>query len=101
MDYSKKICSCGNSRKIYCSNCSKISMSILLKNGNDHLKLTNKRGQKVNPVWYSPLKQNKKPEVAIIEGMLRRFYDSPFVSATNKLHFYYNNSTDLIFSHTI
>ncbi len=98
----KKTCDCGEtSRKIYCSNCSRISMSILLKNGNDHLKHTNSRGKKVCPVWYSPLKQNRKPDRDVIEGMLRRFYDSPFVQVTNKVSFYTNNTDLLIFSHSL
>lgn len=76
-------------------------MAILLKNGNDHLKLTNGRGRKVCPVWYSPVKQNERPEKVIIEGMLRRFYDSPFPQVANKVNFYANNSDFLIFSHTL
>lgn len=101
MSYNSKKCTCSGNRNIYCSTCSKISMSILLKNGNDHLKLTNARGAKVNPVWYSPIKQNRRPERDIIEGMLRRFYDSPFLSVANKVNFYANNSSFLIFSHNL
>ena len=96
-----KKCRCGSSRKIYCSNCSRVVMCILLKNGNDHLKYTNSRGQKINPVWYSPLKHNRRPEKVIIEGMLRRFAESPFVQVTTKLQFYYNNSSNLLFSYDL
>jgi len=63
----------------------------LLKNGNDHLKLTNGRGKKVSPVWYSPIKHNGKPERDIIEKMLKRFYTSPLLQVTNKVNFYFNN----------
>jgi len=101
-NYSTKCnCSGKHSAKIYCPNCSKISMSILLKNGNDHLKLTNGRGRKVCPVWYSPLKYNEKPDKDIIAGMLRRFFKSPFTNVANKVNFYSNNSDSLIFSHTL
>ncbi len=101
MSYNNKRCQCGDSRNIYCANCSKISMSILLKNGNDHLKYTNARGQKVNPVWYSPVKQNRKPDRDIIAGMLRRFSASPFVEVANKVNFYTNNTDFLISSHSL
>lgn len=96
-----KICKCGSSNKIYCKNCSKIVMCILLKNGNDELKYTNNRGQLSNPVWYSPLKHNRKPERDIIEGMLRRFYESPLVSATTVVQFYTNKTSNLLFSHRL
>jgi len=101
MSYNSKRCQCADSQNIYCANCSKISMSILLKNGNDHLKYTNSRGRKVNPVWYSPVKQNRRPDKDIIEGMLRRFYASPFTTVANKVNFYTNNTDFLIFSHTL
>ncbi|MDT0689355.1 hypothetical protein RM549_06130 [Salegentibacter sp. F188] len=101
MSFNSKKCRCGSSRNIYCSNCSKISMCILLKNGNDHLKLTNGRGRKVSPVWYSPIKENRKPERDIIEGMLSRFAASPFVNVTQQVNFYINNTTNLIFSYTL
>lgn len=101
MSYNSKKCTCSEAKNIYCSNCSKISMSILLKNGNEHLKHTNARGRKVCPVWYSPIKHNRRPERDIIEGMLRRFYDSPFLTVANKVNFYANNTSFLIFSHTL
>jgi len=101
MSYNSKKCRCGASKDIYCSNCSKISMCILLKNGNDHLKYTNARGKKVCPVWYSPLKHNRKPDKDVIEKMLTRFYNSPLVAVTQQVNFYYNNSSNLIFSHSL
>lgn len=108
MSYNSKRCTCGSSRDIYCSTCSKISMSILLKNGNDHLKLTNSRGRKVCPVWYSPMKHNGKPEGDIIEKMLHRFFKpkkpnpkhTDLISATRQLNFYENNTSNLLFSFT-
>lgn len=94
-------CNCGEARKIYCRNCSKIQMAILLKNGNDHLKYQNTRGHLCNPVWYSPLKHNKKGERQIIEGMLRRFFNTPLVSCTNVVEFYSNNTNQKLYSHKL
>ena|SRR5699024_3978574 len=96
-----KKCKCGAGNKIFCKKCSKIRMSILLKNGNDHLKLHNYRGHKACPVWYSHLKYNYKPEKDIIEGMLRRFYNSSLVSATNVVKFYTNGSNEELFTHRL
>lgn len=42
-----------------------------------------------NKVWYSPIKQNHKPNDKIIEGMVRRFLENPTLKlTTNKLQFY-------------
>ena len=96
-----KRCRCGAGEKIYCKNCSKIQMAILLKNGNDHLKYQNNRGHFCNPIWYSPLKQNSKPDKVIIEGMLRRFFVTPLASATNVIEFYYNGNDQKIYRHRL
>lgn len=96
-----KKCKCGLENKIFCKKCSKVSMSILLKNGNDHLKYENYRGHKCCPIWYSPLKHNRKPEKDVIEGMLRRFFDSPLVPAANQLRFYYNGTQNEIFTYKL
>ncbi|QED37993.1 hypothetical protein FK178_09755 [Antarcticibacterium arcticum] len=96
-----KKCKCGAGNKIFCKKCSKIQMCILLKNGNDHLKLENLRGHKANPVWYSHLKYNFKPEKDIIEGMLRRFYNTPLVPSTNIVKFYYNGTNTELFTYKL
>lgn len=96
-----KKCKCGAGEKIFCRKCSKIQMSILLKNGNDHLKYENYRGHKSNPVWYSHLKYNYQTEKEIIEGMLRRFYNSTLVPATNQVNFYSNDSNKELFVHKV
>ncbi len=96
-----KKCNCGAGQHVFCSKCSKIQMSLLLKNGNDHLKYENYRGHKSNPVWYSHLKQNFKPEKFIIEGMLRRFFASPLVPATNIIKFYANGTNQEIFTYKV
>jgi hypothetical protein len=95
-----KECTCGNKQDIFCSKCSKIQMSILLKNGYDHLKFENYRGHKSNPVWYSTLKQNWKPEKYIIEGMLRRYFSSNLAGAANIIKFYENGTNNEVFSYT-
>ena len=96
-----KRCRCGASQKIYCSKCSKVKMCILLKNGNDHLKYRNSRGKLSNPVWYSLLKHNNKSEVQLIEGMLRRFSESPLVSSANMLIFYQNGNNVELHTHAL
>ena len=96
-----KRCTCGAGQKIYCKNCSKIQMTILLKNGNDHLKHQNNRGHLCCPVWYSLLKFNKKTEKEIIEGMLRRFFNTPLVSCTNVVEFYSNGTNQKLYSHKL
>jgi len=63
---------------------SKIKMVILTKAKQD------------NAVWYSPVKQNKKPEKTIIEGMLRRFQKSKLFAITNVVQFYNTESNTLI-----
>lgn len=100
MSNSRK-CTCATKQDVFCSKCSKIQMSLLLKNGNDHLKYVNARGHKSNPVWYSHLKQNFKPEKFIIEGMLRRFFASKMVSATNIIKFYENGTNKELHTHTV
>lgn len=97
----EKRCVCGGGQKIYCRNCSKIQMAILLKNGNDHLKYQNNRGHLSNPVWYSPLKENKKADNIIIQGMLRRFYTTPLISCANVIKFYRNGSSQEIYTHQL
>jgi len=96
-----KKCKCGAGESIFCKKCSKIQMSILLKNGNDHLKYQSQPGRKCNPVWYSHLKYNYKPEKDIIEGMLRRFYASSLVPCTNMVKFYTNCSNEELFTHIL
>lgn len=63
---------------------SKIKMVILTK------------GKESNPVWYSPVKQNRKPEKTIIEGMIRRFQKSKLFAITNVVQFYDTSSNELI-----
>lgn len=97
----KKKCTCGAGEKIFCKNCSLIQMSIMLKNGNDHLKVENSRGHKCCPVWYSHLKHNYKPERDIIEGMIRRFCETSLVPCTNFIKFYYNGTNEELFTYKL
>lgn len=42
-----------------------------------------------NKVWYSPIKENNRPKEKIIEGMVRRFLETPTLKLiTNKIQFY-------------
>jgi hypothetical protein len=63
---------------------SKIKMVVLTK------------AKENNAVWYSPVKQNKKPEKTIIEGMLRRFQNSKLFEITNVVQFYDIETNSLI-----
>lgn len=82
-----KKCSCTKNNKIFCPNCSKIRMVILLKNGNDHLKING-----YNPVWYSILKYNTYDIHSIVEKMLRRFKTNPLSQQANVVQFYINGN---------
>lgn len=59
---------------------SKIKMVILTKNNFE------------NPVWYSPIKQNKHRTESIITSMLRRFEKSKWLKFTNIIQFYENGT---------
>lgn len=63
---------------------SKIKMVILTKR------------KESNAVWYSPIKQNKKPEKTVIEGMMRRFQSHKLFLITNVVQFYDMESNELI-----
>jgi hypothetical protein len=67
---------------------SKIKMVILTKS------------KESNKVWYSPLKQNNKPEKTIIAGMLRRFNANKIFAITNVVQFYDTSSNTLIAKYT-
>ena len=91
----KNKCNCGTNRKVMCSNCSRIRMVILLKKGNTSLKYKSNNGY-INPVWYSFLSKNSKPETKIISSMQERFEKSTYHGVTNKIMFYNNTTRKLI-----
>lgn len=81
-------CLCGHKNKNgTCPNCSRIKMTILLKNGCDFLRNSNSQGKPVNPVWYSYLKHNRLSTDSIILGMLRRFTKSHYCQYTQVIQF--------------
>ncbi len=86
-----KKCNCGLENKITCPKCSKIKMVILLKNGNENLKFNG-----YNPVWYSHLSKNKKPDNVLINAMYRRFLSSIYNNKANCLIFYDNQTKEQI-----
>lgn len=93
-----KKCSCGEKNDIYCPNCSELKMVILLKNGFSHLKHQGSGGKKVNPVWYNHLSKNRKKENTLVNAMYRRFKNSIYANAANKVNFYSNTTGKLITS---
>lgn len=85
-------CKCGKGGKMYCRNCSKVRMVILLKNGYDEMKITASNGNEYNPVWYSFLKYNRYDIYRIAEKMEQNFNKSRYKEATNVLQFYINGN---------
>ncbi len=85
-------CTCGRSEKIFCPNCSKLRMSILLKNGYDDLKYKRRTGELSNPVWYSHLKYNRQDNIdKIAQKMEERLRKNPqYAAAAQVLLFYVN-----------
>lgn len=96
MKTQKKKCNCGAENKITCPNCSDFKMVILLKNGNNHLKLKGHNGKMNNPVWYNHLSKNTKDINLIANSMYKRFQKSIYANSANFLHFYSNTSGKLL-----
>ncbi|XRE42368.1 hypothetical protein ACIVBQ_000572 [Tenacibaculum discolor] len=69
-------------------------MTIMLKNGNNHLKLNQGNGRLVNPVWYNHLSKNNKSTQILINAMSRRFKDSIYATVSNKVIFYDNKTKE-------
>jgi len=63
-------------------------MVILLMPDKQNLKYTNGNGDKVNPVWHSPVKQNKWTNDFICNGMIKRFMSNSLSAHTRMLQFY-------------
>ncbi|WP_028889397.1 hypothetical protein [Tenacibaculum ovolyticum] len=93
-----KKCTCGANNKITCPNCSELKMVILLKNGNNDLKIAGNGGRKFNPVWYNHLSKNRKKANILVNAMFRRFEQSKYAKATNVVNFYSNRTGDLVTS---
>ncbi|MBE7649251.1 hypothetical protein [Tenacibaculum finnmarkense] len=92
----KKTCTCGSEQSSTCRNCSAIKMVIMLKNNQNHLKKLGPNGKLISPVWYSYVKSNGKTIDQLIAIMKRRFLNSKYYSATNKVIFYDNQNKQLI-----
>lgn len=76
-----KKCKCGKSA---CSNCSQLKLVFLLKH---QFKTTDH-----NPVWYSFIKEETKSTQALIQYMLNRAKNSPYVGKTNCIIIYHNQT---------
>ncbi len=78
-------------------------MVVLLAPEHKNLKWTLPNGERVNPVFYSPVKQNFKNVNDIINGMIKRFSApkqnsyTKYFSFTRALQFYNNQTDTLIF----
>ena len=94
-DRSKR-CSCGPKNKIFCVQCSRLKMVILLKNRNNHLKIVTNSGRMINPVWYSILSKDNKPLESLINKMISRYEESIYHGKANKLIFYDNSTKQSI-----
>ena len=89
MPESKK-CECGLDNHLFCPNCSKVKLVILLKNGNNELKIGTGAGAK-NPVWYSYLKYNRYNVDRIAEKMRDRILkETMYAGKIQVLQFYEN-----------
>jgi len=69
-------CKCGNENWMGCKNCSKYKFSVMLTSEHANLKWTMPNGNRVNPVFYSPVKENFKTPEVVFQGMLKRFNSS-------------------------
>ncbi len=94
----KDKCDCGLKRKVFCENCSAVKMSIMLKNGQKHLKVYSaSSGRNVNPVMYSPIKYNHQSPIEIKDKLIKAFMQqSKFSGAVNCLLIHHNHKGYLI-----
>jgi len=83
----------GRTDKIFCPKCSDLRMTILLKNGNDHLKYRRANGELSNPVWYSRLKYNGRDAYKVADKMVESLRKDPkFGPAAQVLMFFINGN---------
>lgn len=99
----KNKCTCSEKQPVTCKNCSVISMCIMLKNGQKHLKVWNANSQRnVNPVWHSPIKYNSQNPMLVVNKMIQAFNKSTkYTGATNCLMFYIKGSKNYFHKHSL
>ena len=90
-------CDCTNKQGFTCPKCSRVKMVILLMPDKQNLKAQGPNDKKVNPVWYSPVKQNKWTDDFIAKGMLKRFMSNHLSKHTRMLQFYDQVTGQLIY----
>ena len=91
MAINKKCICATKSDKDWCTSCSRIKAVIMLKNGNNHLKLRNTITGKLNcPVWYSRYSKNGKSDQWISSKMIEKIEQSKYRGLYNKIEFYDN-----------
>ncbi|MFC4219037.1 hypothetical protein [Flagellimonas marina] len=85
-----KRCTCGNQKRDHesCPNCSRYKMVFLLRDPNSPYKVRDPKGNLVNPVFWSFLKEDKKPLEAIKKNMLERARKRPIFNHCNKIGLY-------------
>jgi len=84
---------CENQHKGKCKIHSKIKMQVMLKHGNDHLKIEGNC-----PTFYNFVKENRKLEKTIIEIMFNRL-EKYFTNKYNVIQFRNNQTGALIFEY--
>jgi|GEM_PF-1751016 len=91
-------CKCGKENWMGCPNCSKYKMVVMLAPEHANLKLEKPNGDRVNPVFYSPVKENFKSPEVVFNGMIKRFSNgkqnsyTKYFSYTRTLYLYNNPS---------
>ncbi len=89
-------CDCTSKQGFTCPKCSRVKMVILLMPDKENLKVPGPTDKKVNPVWYSPVKQNKWTNDYIVNGMIKRFTNNSLYAHTRMLQFYDQFTGNLI-----
>ena len=83
----KKKC-CDKQKNFGCPVHSRIKMVILVLPEYEHMKPIGKNGKRSCPVWYSPVKDNRRPDEWIVKSMFGRFTNNKWYSMSRAVHFY-------------
>jgi hypothetical protein len=91
MSINKK-CNCTpKSATDFCPNCSRLKAVIMLKNGNNNLKLKHPLTNKMScPVWYCRYSKNGKSDQQLAAKMRTKIAQSKYAGLYNVILFYDN-----------
>jgi hypothetical protein len=90
MAFNKK-CTCAvKTGNMWCRYCSRIKAGIMLKTGNNHLKIPDKDGILRCPYWYCAYSKNGKSDQKIKDTMEIAIEKSKYAGLYNKIDFYEN-----------